>query len=351
MKYNIFINSNLDTLIGYFKYSDKFNIINDIDTYVSNNEIHTNIDIILKLDVGPEINNDLLDEISFLNIPIIGIGRISKEFQMIFLLKNNINVPLTYYHKKIESNNHIISLLKNTNDLELFVIKISTGAKGLGQALLNKNELIHLFESSREEINYTFNKNNINKSISNFDPIQSIEKKEENTETISVNEQTLNQYEKLKGIKCNNHDLLVDAIMYKRNFIIQKYIKNRIEWRMLWFYENDPIIILRNRDKDAWQANACNNSKDSSIYNKDAIIQFKELVDLNKLNKVFNKLNTPFLSVDVYYDLTHNKFGIFEFQMEFGYTQTKNIPYDLIQQNIVDSTYKLIQTKLNETKY
>ena len=339
---NILIDKNTFTNISsFYKYSDELNIIkydNDLPLFeIINNKILLNIDAILILDGN--INNNFITLSKLYNIPLIGIPRYNKSFQSLFLINNNINIPPTFCIN-LESQNDFIVVLKDYKDDDLFVIKIEQGAKGLGQALLTKTELIYLFELSNEELDYVF-KEIESVKVCDYELRNNEDYIKENT--YDKNKMIDNKaIKKISNIKWNIHNNLLLSLKYRDNFIIQKYIPNRLEYRMLWFYDNEPIIIKRDMDENVWQANACNNSDDSSKY-LDRYDMVPFFNDLEQINSVFNLLNTPFLSVDIYFDIDKNEWGIFEFQTEFGWTNTKDIPYTLMQQRIHDSTLKLIK--------
>ena len=90
------------------------------------------------------------------------------------------------------------------------------------------------------------------------------------------------------------------------------------EYRLLFFYGEEPIAIQREVGKNGnWQANSCitgfSKEVDYNIIDEDL---------LNKINDLGLYIKTPFMSTDVY-KTKEGVWGIFEFQMEFGF---KDVP-------------------------
>ncbi len=358
-KINIYIPVYIDTILSFINYSDKINIVLDEKYYMKNSKSYINYDSVLYLDGNIATpKDDLIFKCKILNIPILGIPRLDKLHQTLFLNENNINTPDTFYCD-ITNINDICSLISNVSDL--YVLKIDKGARGLGQALLTYNELIALYETENNILDKIYKeetkKQQYNLDIKN-DNIESVNTDLDILEPSNKSYcgeysqlDQLEQYNKLINIKWNMHSLLIEGIKNRKDLILQKYIKNRLEYRIIWFYSGDPIIIKRDLDTDQWQANACNNSSNSSHYltetynDKLEIELFNKYVDMKLINTAFNKLDTPFLSVDIYIDTDTNQFGVFEFQMEFGWTKTYNFPYNLVQENIENSILKLVKDK------
>jgi hypothetical protein len=306
------------------------------------NKINNNFDFILFLD-GSNYHeylkfNQLYPEITF------GIPRFDKTIQTLYLDKFNIKHPYTFFsNTELLSTNSISYNLKDYTDKDMFVLKIVEGARGLGQALLNKRQLIDLCECDDTELNLL--KNYINTScaklehkleIKKTDDIENyIEKhslKEKYDEYLKGKEEYIKidpNYkseteikENLKSIKFSQnelHDYLLNGIKNCGNhnsIIIQEYLDYREEWRILWFYGLDPIIIKRNKAKDNWQVNACNNKDNISFLDTLSYSRLQNI--LKDINNMCIALKTPFMSIDVYHDKSKDEYGVFEFQMEFG---------------------------------
>ena len=122
-------------------------------------------------------------------------------------------------------------------------------------------------------------------------------------------------------------------------YIIQKYLDIKQEYRYLYFHGEEPIIIERKRGENQWQANSCVTGIGNYIEDASTIPKIDEIND--KITKLANHLNTPFLSVDVYIDADGN-FGIFEFQMEFGIV---HVPHEILINRINDSVQNLLHEK------
>lgn len=331
-----------ESLVSYIKHSPKINVVYKPEFAHTEQGLRINYDAILYMD-GQNTNEHLTA--GMFGTPVFGIPRIKKHLQIAYLQSRGLNTPNSYYTSKLHSNNEFLSLLRNVQSDAKLILKIDEGARGLGQALLNKRQLVDLFESTRDEIREVTNKFK-NKSVDEWSE-QDIEVMEESGYSKSAKnaERKLSkQAEKLTGIQWNYHDYLVDNIVDRRDFVVQEYIQNRLEWRMLWFYNQKPIVVRRNIDKGNWQANACNNSKDSSaVVDAQDVLKY---IDYDKLDAAMCALNAPFMSIDIYYDKDRKVWGVFEFQMEFGWTSTKDMPFESIHTNIENAVYDMVTNGL-----
>ena len=364
MKIYIDSNSN-ENLETFLKYNTNIEIIKFPELYFKENKVICNFDAILYLDGGSPYNrSEIVYQAILAGIPEFGIKRFTKNEQTILLLKNNINIPKTWFCEKINSTT-VVSLLNNINNNKKIVIKYNVGARGLGQLLLTKRELIDLLECNSDEINELFKDcktdeyNTFDSSTAILEPTPEIISK--NTVSIMHNvdiQPTIikkyRQLDKLKNIKFNYDSCIKDFVRYGDKFIIQEYIGNRKEWRMLWFYNQDPIIIERNIDDGNWQSNACNNSAGSSKVLSDSKM-FIEYLNIDndfydKICNLCNGLNAPFMSIDIYQDNIGGKFGIFEFQSEFGWTNTDGIDTQVLYNKINNSIIYLINKQIQLKK-
>lgn len=333
--------SAISTLESFFKYSD-IEIVKNPQVYFMQNKQHFNFDAVLILD-GNTDNDTTLIMARHAGIPIYGIRRYDKMEQSIMMNVAGINMPDTWFSEYIANCNDIVSLMKDVQDNEKVIIKYSLGARGVGQILLKKRELIDLFDSDGDVLNRLFDEMPLAecKVISIDQPaVETIPTKHTIQPHLSEIER---QLLKFKNIKINKHDCLLSAIKRRNDIIIQRYIPNRIEWRMLWFYDQFPIVVRRNVDDGSWQANACNNSSGSST-----VVKMREIkeygIDYDKLDKFFRGMNTPFMSVDIYYDKDTEQWGLFEFQMEFGWMNTVGIDSRSLNAKMLQSV-RSINTK------
>jgi len=348
-------NNAVSTLESFFKYSD-IELVKTPEVYFKAQYVRFNFDAVLILD-GTITYDYIIMNAKLAGIPVYGIDRYDKNTQAIILNKAGINIPDTWYSFYFNNYNDIISLMNNVNDNDKIIVKYSIGARGLGQMLLTKRELIDIFDSDDSVLNKLFEETNNNTytGIDNtcYEPCSStaaIEHKTHIQATSQLNKtDDESQLEKLKNVKINKHSVLLDALRYRRDFTIQRYIPNRGEWRILWFHEQEPIIIKRNIDSDAWQANACNNSAGSSVVTNMSSITGNG-IDYDKIDRFCKSLNVPFLSLDIYCDDDTKTWGIFEFQMEFGWTNTYGI--DSIElNNKLNNSIKSLIFKQNRSNF
>lgn len=311
-------------------------------------KLETDVDCILFCDDHKGGYDDYSDQIGTYSkfIPSYGIKRIDKHQQTIMLRNAGINIPETYFSKSIQETNFLIGLLYDIQDDEQLVIKITAGARGLGQALLTKRQLIALYEMERFEITQ------LSDGLCSKDEPMTAHTTD--IDVLVIEKKPIP--DELKTIKFSNgsiHELLSSALTARKDcsFLIQRYIPNRIEWRLLWFHNDDHIYVKRHMDKDSWQANACNNSKDSSVVINGGgtdiglMDEYNKYVDMQVIDDFCKALKVPHLSIDVYYDCDKRKWGIFEFQMEFGWTKTAGLDSRRLHFNINDSLKKLIDGK------
>ena len=331
--------------------------VNNLKNTFIKDDSNMNCDCILFLDSG----NDLeYFKLKSLYKNVLGIPRLSKCNQILFLKQFNINYPESFFsNNNIFTNNSLANILKEYNDDKKLVVKIDNGARGLGQMLLSKKDLILFSNSSNDEIDVLkehFKEKN-DESGWKLEPMPTKDQnkfgyveggKFENIDKIQK-EFDENVLHKFKDIKFSNnefHSFLFNSLFYSRGskneIIIQNYIPNRIEYRILWFYKNDPIVIRREISADNWQANACGNPENKSYVVSDNIIKFTLKSILDQINNLALFLKVPFLSIDVYYDLDTDKYGIFEFQIEFGWSHTQNLDSRQLNSLIVSSTKTLI---------
>lgn len=332
------------TLTSFLKYSD-IQIVKTAEVYFDKHTPIFNFDAVLYLDGAYEYNK-IINKAKLANIPIYGINRYDKNEQSIILRNAGINTPDTWFSDNFDNYNDIVSLLRYESDETMLVLKYSTGARGLGQMLLTKRELIDIFDSADSVLNKLFQESNNDAcKVIDINPGPSyaaIEMPISIQPTSALNKsEDERQLDKLKNVKINKHDALLNALKTNTDFTIQRYIKNRGEWRMLWFHGQEPIIVKRNIDSGEWQANACNNSAGSSVVvYMDNISAFG--IDYDVIDKFCKRLNAPFMSLDLYYDEDTKMWGILEFQMEFGWTNTSGLDSSILGTKLINSIYSLI---------
>lgn len=323
-------------------------IIDKTQTYYQDHKFKANFDAILYLDGSCHSKDKNIENAIADGIPVYGIPRIDKDKQTILLNKGNINTPKTWFANSTYDCNDIVSLLYGIPDDKLLILKYSVGARGLGQILATKREIIDIFDCDNSDLDKLFNEDVVREatqaecSEAVLQPGSPCDVIATDNIVYKTKSKPVNkQLEKLKNIKINKHEQLRRAISSGTDYIIQEYIDTRKEWRMLWFFQQQPIIVERGIDKDGWQANACNNAIGSSkTINEDLYATYG--IDINLLNRFFTSLNAPFMSVDLYYDVAKEEWGIFEFQMEFGWTNTVGIDTNELHRNIVNATKMMI---------
>ncbi len=240
----------------------------------------------------------------FLGIKTIGTKRFPKYQQHLILTQNGILTPEMYCTVtpslyKSNRGDYLHVLLHDLNKNEEIILKSNDGARGLGQILLRKEQLYNLFDNSNDK---EYLKNHFN----------------------------------LGGLPKNEfEDSFLFETIETSNFIISKKINDIVaEYRVIGFYGIEPIVIER-KITDHWQSNI---SITGEFKELDSSVLSKELLD--NIQGLLKKLNTPFLSIDVF-KREDGSFGVFEFQMQFGYkSPDKDILIDktnLSIKNIINS--------------
>jgi glutathione synthase/RimK-type ligase-like ATP-grasp enzyme len=344
--------SSISTLESFFKYSD-IEIVKSPEIYFSKQKPHFNFDAVLVLDGTPE-RDIYIVKAKLAGMPVMGINRYDKMEQSVMLTTAGIKIPDTWFIDNVSNCNDILSLLSSVTDGKRLILKYSLGARGLGQMLLTKRELIDLLDSDANVIYKLFEETEECKVIQMPESCTDETKlvpsgpPESDMKTISpYKNETDRQLDKLKDIKINKHECLKNAIIGRRDLVIQEYIPNRVEWRMLWFYDQFPIVVRRNIDAGTWQANACNNSSGSSF-----VTDMREIkdygIDYDKIDDFCKSLNVPFLSIDIYFDEDTKDWGLFEFQSEFGWTNTAGMDTQILSSKMLASVHGLL-SKQNQT--
>lgn len=279
------------------------NIILNPTYYYNNGNIKINFDAVLVFD--HKIPDDIKLICDAYEIPVIGTRRYTKFEQHIMLSQLNIMCPDTFdcnMEKTIETVDTLLS--NNITPKTEIILKPYLGAKGIGQVRMKRGEiydkLYDLWDKGSPVIEEAKRENDNNKQ---------------------------------------NPDYMSKEIR-NGTYCIQVMDKISEEYRIIFFYENDPIILRRNRGFITWQVNNGAKPDNDSEYignNKGGMINLFGAKFVQSIGKLFDKLNVPFLSLDVYKN--KDGFGIMEFQMEFGY---KNCPTDLLCNSINSSVKKML---------
>jgi hypothetical protein len=279
--------------------------------YYKNGKIINNFDVYFNFD-GTLADTKMMQ---LHNIQSIGHRRMEKYEQMVVARKLDIMTPDTYKFV-LDSNvgsrhDTLYKLLDNIEDSEKFIIKAENGARGVGQALVTKDEMYKL-------VDLCYDSNITTDGIySMFD--------------IGAKDTFRNDGEKE----------FFRTVIKEATFIIQPRIEMLNEWRFIYFYKEAPILIKR--DVSNWQANTSITGKgDYEQYdlNNEDHIKMQEIA-----SKLGSDLNTPFLSIDFYKD--KNGIGLFEYQMQMGYAK---VPKNELVRKTINSVHKYIEDNITIDK-
>ena len=243
-----------------------------------------------------ELNSQELLALNLLTDNVIGVNkRLDKALQAKLLTNLGVNHPKTFYDLKGLNEFFLTSALKDYVEEDSFVVKMLNGARGLGQTKCTKSELFELIFSNLEGDNTTF------KKLESEDLKQEVVERKSNLHRKRFSE---------------NLDYL-NRSLNTCNYLVQKYVEKKQEFRYLYFYGCSPIVIKRKVDKNDWQSNSCLTGFGEHIAHPHPELLFSEKL-VEDIERIANYLNVPWLSIDVYVDKDGNE-GIFEFQMEFAF--------------------------------
>lgn len=294
-----------------------FNIVTDYYLSYKAGEIIKNFDIFLMFDGNEENDLSIINQCELLNIPIIGTRRYSKSIQMLILDNLKINHP-TFYKIYTDTNrgyrdDSIYQLLDSYDDNEKFIFKSDNGARGVGQALMNKTQLYDLMD-------FLYKSNNGVNTIES-DQIDTYIKSKFDIDiggSFSSPEEKSFIFESLKT----------------GDYSVQEKLNIKEEIRYISFYKENPIMVQRTVGKH-WQANSSITREGNYIEEHEKKLEMKSIAD-----RLIKYLNTPFLSIDFYIN-DKEEIGIFEFQMQMGYSKVPKF-------KLVEYVNKSVNNLINE---
>lgn len=132
------------------------------------NKVEMDIDFYIIIDgnANDDIENYILKHCELLDIPVFGIRRLKKSLQYNYLKKFGINCPKIYFQNPQMNEFNLVNILQYVDDNCELVIKLESGARGIGQMLINKRDFIQLlskhdiygekqrYENSQKNIKY-----------------------------------------------------------------------------------------------------------------------------------------------------------------------------------------------------
>lgn len=294
------INNNAHFLRKNFKITREIQI-----EYVSG-QLKTNFDYILFFDSDQYTYNEYSAYIT----NSFGIPRYSKLAQHILLAKHNISCPNFFYNNKEDFQQILSSLDYNKK----YYLKANYGARKIGTFYASPDE-INTIESNRRTIDLVKLANQNGWDYRNNEELEIIRQWLDNP---------------------------------MENFIITEDANQSEEYRILLFYDQFPIICHRSDGKYT------NDEKINKIISRNEFLGkfdgelMDKLRDFILSNNFLKTLNTPFLSIDLYINRETQQFGIFEFQMQFGY---RSVPISEWVPKINNSVHRYIYSHNNYNSY
>lgn len=254
------------------------NIINGVVEY--------NFDYLLVVNGTPKLLVTMANEY---DIPMIGYNRIDKYKQLQLL--NLLEIPHAKFYKTYTEDSEVSKLYPLLDEYEeddLLMIKHERGARGIGQVLLSKTD-IYAFIDCMDRDKDIFN--------------------EKYNWKIGGLQETQEQKDEVLDFLSNSLD--------NGCFHIEEYIQIKEEYRVLYFYNQEPLITKRELSTNGWQSNSC-------ISGGGVIVDYNSLSKdlknniLNYSTMIAANVNAPVLALDFYID-EHDTVGVLEFQMEYAY--------------------------------
>lgn len=258
-------------------------------------------DIKLAFNYEDYFTNDAQIYLKLFNIPVIGGERLDKIQQYLVLSQSGINTPTTYFNKKEYRPFRNINEFDSFCELDSFVVKPISGARGLGVKLIDRKQFKKMIEDPHKTVDVVFEK----------------------------------ELELQKEI---NSDIEEDYVRHQfssYNIIVQNEIKVKREFRMICF-PTDSIIYERKKEPGQFLGNLSHGSTPIPI--EESVINEIDKDIIIKIRKIMDRFNYPWLSVDLYID-EDNKVGVFEFQMEFAYEGFKP---KVVRDKMEEAIYKML---------
>ena len=283
-----------------------FNVQSNPSVTLTSYGVNSNIDGVLKFDSRVGLDSELEHLCDLGIIPSTGICRTGKTTQTVLLQSLGIKTPRTLgacLGERMSPLRLFKGIVKQTKE---YVVKDDLGAGGCNQMIITGKEFSNMFLAICKGDN-----------VSN-----------EKLEDKGMQLGKTSQYGKKKETVTGN---------FRNGAItIQEKIDVQDEWRVLWFAHGHAIIVDRPVGVDGhWQSNVDTSAESIEERSVDTVDQRTRRDILATITALVEKLNAPWLSIDVYRD-SDGKYGIFEFQMEYA---TNSIPSMLstIQLNTVNS--------------
>lgn len=246
------------------------------------------------------------------NIQVYGGGRFDKLYQSEILDSLGIKTIPYFFSNGYEGT--LKAFIESKIQSEEWIVKIGNGARGLGQLKIKNEDIRSLLDD------IFYNEKTLS-SISNNkkEYIRSKITRTSDSNSLLKNDEP---YLESESYKYNSDSRLAESMFSSafknEKILIQKYIPFEKEYRVLYFFNAEPIIVERITAPDSWQANSC-------IEGAQRIIDYKG--DLNKIHpnvkkdidKIMGTLNTPWLSFDI--GVYNGTYYFIEFQQEFGWIE------------------------------
>jgi len=287
---------------------NEFNIVdrfeNDVDLIIFNEHID---------------NDNVLELAKVKGINWYGGKRLNKLYQYFLLSRLNIFTPKTFYN--IHTNSTISSTdeLNAFVDLDEFVVKPPSGARGIGVKKITRQQWKDCFYDNKKV--YTVFKDEFIKD--NGDELDDLPI----------------QDKEIYSLKHKEADVDRNYIEYGfNNYIIQEPINVLHEYRCLYFADGGYLAYERVKKDGQFCGNLSHGSTPKMVENDsyDDLMVIKPMIP--KFEAILKATNFPWISIDLYID-ENNKVGVFEFQMEFAY---EGFDYKEVKRKMVDCLNYLI---------
>jgi hypothetical protein len=215
------------------------------------------------------------------------------------LKRLGIYTPETYYNTHT---NNTISNFDELNafvDLDEFVVKPPSGARGIGVKKITRQEWKDCIYDTKKV--YTVFKDEFIKSNGDELDDSPIEDKE------------------IYNLKHKEDCIDRSYLEYNfKSFIIQKPINVQREFRCLYFAGGEYLVYERIKKDGQFCGNLSHGSTPKIIEIGSDVDNYIINPMLPKFNRILKETNFPWISIDLFTD-ENNAVGVFEFQMEYAY--------------------------------
>ena len=276
--------------------TNKNNISIALNEFNIVDRFENNVDLII---FNEHIDSDVLELAKVKGIKWYGGKRLTKLYQYFLLDRLGIYAPKTYYNIHTNSTISNVDELNAFVDLDEFVVKPPTGARGIGVKKITRQQWKDCMYDTKKV--YTVFKD----------------------EFVKANGEELGDLpigdKEIYNLKHKDENIDRSYLEYNfSSFIIQEPINVIREFRCLYFADGRHLAYERVKKDGQFCGNLSHGSTPKIIVegsdDNNKIIRPM----LDKFRSILKETKFPWISIDIFID-DHQNIGVFEFQMEYAY--------------------------------